>query len=45
MSAVVAALDTPRTVRVEHVNHHYGEGVSAIRSSSTIVWSLKRDSW
>lgn len=28
MSAVVAALDTPRTVRVERVNHHYGEGVS-----------------
>ncbi len=28
MSAVLAAFDTPRTVRVEHVNHHYGEGVS-----------------
>jgi putative ABC transport system ATP-binding protein len=28
MSAVSAATDTRRTVRVEHVNHHYGEGVS-----------------
>jgi putative ABC transport system ATP-binding protein len=28
MSAAPAAFDTPRTVRVEHVNHHYGEGVS-----------------
>jgi ABC-type nitrate/sulfonate/bicarbonate transport system ATPase subunit len=28
MAAVSAYLDSPRTVRVEHVNHHYGEGVS-----------------
>ena len=28
MSAASAAFDTPRTVRIEHVNHHYGEGVS-----------------
>jgi putative ABC transport system ATP-binding protein len=28
MSAASAAFDTPRTVRVDHVNHHYGEGVS-----------------
>jgi putative ABC transport system ATP-binding protein len=28
MSAASAAFDTPRTVRVEHVKHHYGEGVS-----------------